>query len=170
MKTNKEKRESAQLVRANLKSLTMALKTAAAMGQIPDGSPNVLLKAYYAQKGHKDLKTWMQWRDAGYSVKKGEKALHLWSSPKTFTRKPKGITPEGLEAPDTVEPGMLEPAAQPETYDAYSYITLFSAKQVEKITERDARRTAAKKAAPAVIPVTVTAAAPATADSDLLPF
>ena len=169
MKTNKEKRESAQLVRANLKELTTALKMAAAMGQIPDGSPNVLLKAYYANKGHKDLKTWMQWRDAGYSVKKGEKALHLWSSPKTFTRKPKG-TPEGIEMPEGVEPGMLEAAAQPETYDAYSYITLFSAKQVEKITERDARRTAAKKAEPAVIPVTVTAAAPATADSDLLPF
>lgn len=169
MKTNKEKRESAQLVRANLKSLTMALKTAAAMGQIPDGSPNVLLKAYYAQKGHKDLKTWMQWRDAGYSVKKGEKALHLWSSPKTFTRKPR-TTPDSLETtPDTVEPGMMEAAAQPETYDAYSYITLFSAKQVEKITEREARRTAAKKAAPAVIPVTVTAA-PATPDNDLLPF
>lgn len=164
---------SAREVRSHLKALTLDLKSAALFGKIPDGKPNDLLKYYYASKGHKILKSFQEWKEAGYSVIKGAKALHLWSRPKQFKSRPIVLDEETGET-------------EQETYEAYSYICLFSDKQVEPATEREKRhkeirkatgkpwtrtapaQTSAAPAAPAAEPEP--APAPADASGDLLPF
>lgn len=45
-------------------------------------SVNEGLKAIYSESGHTDLKTLHQWNKEGKSIKKGERALCLWGSPK----------------------------------------------------------------------------------------
>lgn len=46
-------------------------------------STNFLLRQWYASDGHKELKTFEQWKEQGFSVRKGEKALLLWGKPQT---------------------------------------------------------------------------------------
>jgi len=41
----------------------------------------VLLCMYEDQAGCKDFRTFLAWKNAGYSVKKGEKAFRLWGQP-----------------------------------------------------------------------------------------
>ena len=43
-------------------------------------STNFLLRQWYASDGHKELKTFEQWKEQGFSVRKGEKALLLWQN------------------------------------------------------------------------------------------
>lgn len=44
-------------------------------------SVNEGLKALYSEDGHRELKTLKQWNSEGKRIKKGEKALCLWSKP-----------------------------------------------------------------------------------------
>lgn len=48
-----------------------------------DDTINGLLRFYYACKGYTNLKTFKEWKDAGYTVRKGEKALLIWGMPIT---------------------------------------------------------------------------------------
>ena len=76
-----EKQELARARRKALKDLCNKLQQVAkAMGV--EMKPNELLKQHYAQAGHTELKTFSEWKDAGYYVKKGEKAILLWAHPK----------------------------------------------------------------------------------------
>lgn len=72
--------EEAQQKRANLKALSADLKMAAVMNGI-DLSVNELLKLYYEKQGHRNLKTFRQWKQLGYMINKGAQALLIWSEP-----------------------------------------------------------------------------------------
>lgn len=66
--------------RTILKQLSKPLQDLAKCGKID--SVNDGLKTIYQSDGHIVLKTFNQWRKDGKSVKKGERALCLWGSPK----------------------------------------------------------------------------------------
>lgn len=70
--------------RNKLKELSRSLVAARDAGQYmgnEDDTVNGLLRFYYACKGYKNLKTFHEWKQAGFSVKKGEKALLVWGRP-----------------------------------------------------------------------------------------
>lgn len=66
--------------RAILKKLSKPLQELSKIGKIE--SVNAGLKTIYKSDGHIILKTFNQWKKDGKSIKKGEKALCLWGSPK----------------------------------------------------------------------------------------
>lgn len=63
-----------------LKKLSKPLQELTKIGKIE--SVNSGLKTIYKSDGHIILKTFNQWKKDGKSIKKGEKALCLWGSPK----------------------------------------------------------------------------------------
>jgi hypothetical protein len=79
MKTTEKSHDSIQEKRAYLKELSKGfslLKKEGAIESVNDG-----LREFYAQDGHKVLKTLKQWNEEGKRVKKGERALLLWAKP-----------------------------------------------------------------------------------------
>ena len=119
MEVTKSKREIALERRSALKDLCNNLKLMVEMGQLqPSPTTNGLLRQYYEMAGHKDLHTFNEWKELGYHVKKGEKAILFWGTPKA--------TKEAKEAAKTA--GQTEEEAK-EDYFPLTY--LFSSKQVE---------------------------------------
>lgn len=53
-----------------------------------------IIDIYYKKNGHQVFNTFMEWKELGQSVKKGEKAFVLWSSPKKKAKQ-KAEAPEG---------------------------------------------------------------------------
>lgn len=83
--TRTAKQEAARQKRAELKALSNQLKKAVQQELIPeseDGTINGLLRFFYAQQGHTELKTFDEWKEAGYIVRKGQKAILLWGKPR----------------------------------------------------------------------------------------
>ena len=83
--TRTARQEAARQKRAELKAVSNMLKKAVQSGQIPpseDGTINGLLRDMYAQQGHTELKTFDEWKEAGYIVRKGQKAILLWGKPR----------------------------------------------------------------------------------------
>ena len=76
-----EKQAYARARRKALKDLCNTLQAAAKAAGMEE-SPNELLRAYYAQAGHTELKTFEEWKQAGFYIRKGEKAILLWGHPK----------------------------------------------------------------------------------------
>ena len=76
-----EKQAYARARRKALKDLCNTLQAAAKAAGMEE-SPNELLREYYAQAGHTELKTFEEWRQAGFYIRKGEKAILLWGHPK----------------------------------------------------------------------------------------
>ena len=75
-----EKQANARARRQALKNLCNTLQAAAkAAGK--EETPNELLREYYAQAGHTELKTFEEWKQAGFYIRKGEKAILLWGHP-----------------------------------------------------------------------------------------
>ena len=70
--------------RAELKALSQPLRNLLKEGVIK--SINEGLKDIYTQSGHTVLNTLQQWNMLGKRVKKGEKALLLWSQPRHVER------------------------------------------------------------------------------------
>lgn len=66
--------------REELKSISKGFKILVKEGAI--SSINAGLAGYYAQQGHKVLKTFKQWKEEGFAIKKGSKALLMWGEPK----------------------------------------------------------------------------------------
>ena len=76
-----EKQEQARARRQALRDLSNELKSIAELnGQ--EANVNELLRDFYAGTGHTELKTFDQWKEDGYFIRKGEKALLLWGKPK----------------------------------------------------------------------------------------
>ncbi len=119
MKTQKKKFEKSDN-RKQFEELSQQLKVKVTLGYYE--SVNEALKAHYRQNGHKELKTFFEWLKEGYSVKKGEKALYLWSKP--IQRKAK----EGTET------------AEGNERNFHGVICLFSNLQVEQ-TENNQQQT-----------------------------
>ena len=76
-----EKQAYARAQRQALKDLCNTLQAAAKAAGI-EQKPNELLREFYASAGHAELKTFDQWKEAGFFVRKGEKAILLWGHPK----------------------------------------------------------------------------------------
>ena len=118
MKAEKEtKRTEARERRNELKTLSNNLVKAAEARMKPFATVNELVKEYYESLGHKTLKSFSQWKEEGYTVKKGEHALLLWATPK-----PSKESKEAAEAE-----GKNEEEAKA---DFFPVIHLFSQKQV----------------------------------------
>ena len=75
-----EKQAYARARRKALKDLCNTLQAAAKAAGMEE-SPNELLREYYAQAGHTELKTFEEWKQAGFYIRKGEKAILLWGPP-----------------------------------------------------------------------------------------
>lgn len=84
---------------------------------------NEALKAYYASKGHTDLFAYVEWQMQGFQVKKGEKALMLWSAP----LKLKSAKDEQGNEVESVN-----------NYQIHGVKNVFSNLQVEKIADLEA--------------------------------
>lgn len=76
-----EKQAYARARRKALKDLCNTLQAAAKAAGI-EQKPNELLRDFYAQSGHTELKTFDEWKQAGFYIRKGEKAILLWGHPK----------------------------------------------------------------------------------------
>ena len=76
-----EKQANARARRQALKDLCNTLQAAAKVAGMEE-TPNELLREYYAQAGHTELKTFEEWKQAGFYIRKGEKAILLWGHPK----------------------------------------------------------------------------------------
>lgn len=113
-----EKQELARARRKALKDLCNKLQQVAkAMGV--EMKPNELLRQHYAQAGHTELKSFSEWKEAGYYVKKGEKAILLWAHPKP-SREAKELAKSQGKNEDEAK------------NDFYPLAYLFSSKQVAK--------------------------------------
>ena len=113
-----EKQELARARRKALKDLCNKLQQVAkAMGL--EMKPNELLRQHYAQAGHTELKSFSEWKEAGYYVKKGEKAILLWAHPKP-SREAKELAKSKGKSEDEAK------------NDFYPLAYLFSSKQVAK--------------------------------------
>jgi hypothetical protein len=65
--------------RTKLKELSTEAKILLETGKVC--TINEGLKILYTMQGHDKLKTYKQWKEDGFNVKKGEKALLLWAKP-----------------------------------------------------------------------------------------
>lgn len=108
--------------RKALKDLSNQLKTMAEQsGQ--EATVNELLRQYYAEARHTDLKTFDQWKEKGFAVRKGEKAFLLWGKP----------TASKTAKQTTTEQGKPEEDAK---NDFYPLAYLFSQQQVTKYAQK----------------------------------
>ena len=113
-----EKQELARARRKALKDLCNVLQQAAKATGL-EMKPNELLRVHYAQAGHTELKSFSEWKEAGYYVKKGEKAILLWAHPKPSREAKELAKSEGKNEDEAKN-------------DFYPLAYLFSSKQVAK--------------------------------------
>lgn len=111
-----EKQASVRASRQALRALCNSLQAAAKAAGMEE-TPNELLREYYAQAGHTELKTFEEWKQAGFYIRKGEKAILLWGRPK----------PSRLAKEAAKQAGKPEKEAE---NDFYPLAYLFSNKQV----------------------------------------
>lgn len=84
---------------------------------------DIIMMWYKEESGATEFKSFFQWKQAGFSVKKGEKAYLLWAKKRNATAK--------IETPENEDP--LE-----EEYRFFPLAYIFSDKQVEPIQEKEA--------------------------------
>ena len=72
--------------RQALKDLSAAYSLLVKEGAI--GTINEGLAMYYAEQGHTTLKSFKRWKEEGFMIKKGSKALLLWGEPKLLNKQP----------------------------------------------------------------------------------
>lgn len=78
LKTSEETRQKAIEKRNELKALSAQLKPIAKEQEV---RINELLVEYYMDNGCTDLRTFEEWRKAGYIVKRGESSYLVWGKP-----------------------------------------------------------------------------------------
>lgn len=116
-----EKREAARKRREALKDLSNQLKQLAKETLInQEYTVNDLLRKFYAGSGHSDLRTFNEWKEAGYHVRKGEKAILLWATPKPSKQSKEAAKSAGQNEEDAKD-------------DYFPVAYLFSQMQVEAI-------------------------------------
>ena len=117
-----EKQELARARRQALRDLSNELKSLAELnGQ--EANVNELLRDFYAGTGHTELKTFDQWKEDGYFIRKGEKALLLWGKPKASKNAIQEATQQGKSEEDA-------------DTDFYPLAYLFSKQQVTRYTQK----------------------------------
>ena len=136
--TRTARQEAARQRRAELKATSNLLKNAVKTGQIPpseDGTINGLLRAMYAQQGHTELKTFDEWKQAGYIVRKGQKAILLWGKPRKANREKQAATEAAPTAESTEAKGAAA-AGKDEQDEFFPVCYVFSNLQVHPITDK----------------------------------
>ena len=111
--------------REKLKSLSKSLVSRRDKGEYMGNETdtvNGLLRFYYACNGFTNLKTFNEWKELGYTVRKGEKGLLLWA-------KPVSTKAEKERVREAKEQGREEE----EKEDYFPVCYLFAEKQVHKI-------------------------------------
>lgn len=73
-----------KIKREELKAISAGYKLLVKEGAIE--SVNEGLAMYYAELGHKVLKSYRRWKEEGFQVKKGSKALLMWGEPKAYRK------------------------------------------------------------------------------------
>lgn len=84
IRDEKKEREARIEKRAELKVLSQSLVARRNLGEYmgnEDDTVNGLLRFHYACSGYTNLKTFKEWKEAGCTVRKGEKALLIWGTP-----------------------------------------------------------------------------------------
>ena len=76
------KKERALKRRQDLSALSRDLKAVAEMQGIEESVNSLLLAFYKQQYSTTDLRTFEQWKEAGYIVKKGQTSFMIWATPK----------------------------------------------------------------------------------------
>ncbi len=104
------KREIKKETRGNLKKISEIIKPLKDKGEVKTINEGLLKR--YEKQGHKNLKTYSEWLSIGRQVKRGSKALYLWSRQTSFTTEENGQEKEVFY---------------------YPFLALFSEKQTYKI-------------------------------------
>ena len=73
-----------QQKRQELKAISAGYQILVKQGAID--SVNEGLAMYYRELGHHTIKSYRRWREEGYQVKKGSKALLMWGEPKNIKK------------------------------------------------------------------------------------
>lgn len=76
------KKERALKRRQDLSALSRDLKAVAEMQGVEESVNSLLLAFYKQQYSTTDLRTFEQWKEAGYIVKKGQTSFIIWATPK----------------------------------------------------------------------------------------
>ena len=76
------KKERALKRRQDLSALSRDLKAVAEMQGVEESVNSLLLAFYKQQYSTTDLRTFEQWKEAGYVVKKGQTSFMIWATPK----------------------------------------------------------------------------------------
>lgn len=121
---SEEKKKRAQERRQQLSALSRELKAVANLTGDPD-NVNELLKGYYATTyGTTDLRTFEEWKKAGYTVKKGQTSFMIWATPKATKSERERVAEAKAKG---------EQATEREDY--FPVCHLFDIKQVHTITK-----------------------------------
>ena len=80
--TQEEKKARALERRKELSALSQDLKAVAQMQGIEESVNSLLLAYYKTQFETTDLRTFEEWKKAGYTVKKGQTSFMIWATPK----------------------------------------------------------------------------------------
>lgn len=81
--------------RTYLKEISAPFKALKKAGELP--TINEGLRKLYESKGHLNLKTLREWNEIGRKVKKGERALLMWGTPKKRQPKPEDTEADELD-------------------------------------------------------------------------
>ncbi len=101
------------------------------MGE-PVPTINELIKAYYRKEnGVTDLRTYDQWKEEGYQVRRGEKAFLVWGKPKS--KQQKQAEPTTDEDEPTVEP-IEQTTAKKDDFYPVCYLFDISQCHKDKVT------------------------------------
>ena len=77
------------LKRQELKKLSIEVKPHVQEGTFPTIN-GAIMELKYRKDGHEKFQTYNQWKEAGFQVKKGEKAFLLWAKPKQLDETEEG--------------------------------------------------------------------------------
>ena len=122
--TQEEKKARALERRKELSALSQDLK---AVAELTGEAENVneLLKGYYSTTyGTTDLRTFEEWKKAGYTVKKGQTSFMIWATPKATKAERERVAEAKAKG---------EHATEKEDY--FPVCHLFDIKQVHTITK-----------------------------------
>ncbi len=119
--------EKIQAIRAELKLKSEAVAPLVKLGQYENINEGII-EMFYRNTENREFNTYNGWKEAGYQVKKGSKAFHIWSRPLDVLEKEKNP-----EAVTDEEQGRYFPVA-----------FIFSNAQVRKIEPSDENNTGGK--------------------------
>ena len=114
--------------REQLKAISKGFQMLVKEGAID--SVNTGLAQYYAEQGHTTLNSYRKWKEQGFQVKQGSKALLMWGEPQPLKKSGSTVSPTSTPKKEGEE--------QEETFFPLAYV--FSNLQVEPIVTAQMKR------------------------------